>query len=385
MKHRATWVIFAAAMLAAGVTHTASSQPAPPPEIAEIPVVLLVDTGAGQTLFAREAERRFLPASLTKVMTIETALGRIAEHKLSPDQRLTVRPATHAAWQSQGSTMLLHSGENVPVDALLHGIATVSANNAAVVLAEGVAGSVPGWTAMMNAEADRLGLGCSRFATPNGWPDQGATIVCARDLVKLATVLIDRHPQAYRRYFGQPAFTWNGVSGRNRNPLLGAVAGADGIKTGHTNEAGYNLLGSAERDGRRLIMVVAGAKTELQRATASRALIEWGFSAWQSHKLFEPGAQVASARVQGGDARRVALTVRKPVSFATVARDDRISATVVYNGPLSAPIAKGAQVAVLRIVSASGLSAEVPLLAVEAVGKAGPVDRLLNGVAAWFS
>lgn len=374
-----------AAAIVAGLASSALSQPVPPPDIADIPVVLLVDTGAGQTLLAREAERRFLPASLTKVMTVETALELIAEGKLSPDRRLAVQPATHAAWHGKGSTMLLHSGESVPVDALLRGIAAVSANNAAVVLAEGVAGSVPKWAALMNGRARRLGMDCSHFASPSGWPDQGATFVCARDLVKLASAMIDRHPDAYRRYFAQTTVTWNGATGANRNPLLGTVAGADGIKTGHTSEAGYNLLGSAERDGRRLILVLAGAKTEGRRAAASRALMEWGFAAWHSRKLFEPGTPLASARVQGGDARNVELTVKRPLRFATTSSSERLSATVAYSGPLAAPIEKGAEVAMLRIVSASGLSAEVPLIAASAVGKAGPLDRLLNGLAAWFA
>ena len=163
-------------------------------------------------------------------------------------------------------------------------------------------------------------------------------------------------------------------------------AGADGIKTGHTNEAGYNFLGSAQRDGRRLISVVAGASSEAERANASRALLEWGFSAWDARQLFRQGAPIAEARVQGGDAGRIALIAGGAVhaSFPK-GNPGAISLQLVYKGPLVAPIEKGAEVAELRIITGAGEVGRVPLLAMRAVGKAGPIDRLWNGLAGIFS
>jgi D-alanyl-D-alanine carboxypeptidase (penicillin-binding protein 5/6) len=265
---------------------------------------------------------------------------------------------------------------------LLRGITTVSANDASVVLAEGVAGSVTNWTALMNEAAGRLGMRASRFGTPNGWPDRGGTQVSARDMITLGTALIERHPELYARYFGKKSLTWNGVTGQNYDPILGVVPGADGIKTGHTREAGYNFLGSAVRDGRRIMIVVGGAKSEEQRATAARDLIEWSFQAREALPLFATGALVGQARVQAGEARTVGLLAPGGIRV-TVVRGTRPSttATIRYRGPLTAPIAKGTEVALLEIAVAGQVVNRVPLVAATDIAKAGPFDRLVNGVA----
>jgi len=355
--------------------------PPPPPEIAPIPVSLLVDLGSGQVLTARKPDRSFVPASMTKVMTAYVAFEEMAANRLSPSRVFTVGDATARRWRGAGTSLDLAAGQNLTADTLLHGIATVSANDASVVLAEGYAGDVAGWTAMMNAEASRLGMTRSRFATPNGWPDGGATYVSARDLVTLARAMITRHPQLYRRYFGRKHMSWNGKVLQSHDPTVGVVAGADGIKTGHTAEAGYNFLGSARRGERRLVMVVAGAKSESERAAASRALLEWGFSAWEARPLFAAGAQVAEARVQGGAAREVPLVAAGPV-YAALPRGTAapVSLRLVYRGPIAAPIARGAPVAQLEIAVAGMQPGRVPLYAARDVAVAGPVDRLVNGL-----
>lgn len=355
-------------------------KPEVPAEVRAIPVGYLVDMGSGQVLYARQPERRFLPASMTKVMTAYVAFELIARGKLKPEQRFIVRPETAAEWNGKGTSLFLRGHESVSVDELLHGIATASANDACVVLAESYAGSVPGWTALMNAQARRLGLANSRFHTPNGWPDKGQTYVSAQDLVTLGRAMIERHPALYRRYFGQKQMDWHGVTLRSHDPTVGVVPGADGIKTGHTNEAGYNFLGSAERNGRRLMMVIGGAQTARQRAEASRALLEWGFTAWKNRRLFAQGAKVADARVQGGDARSVPLIAPHTIGHASYNPQESIHLRLIYKGPLKAPIAKGAQVAQLEIVSSDGETNRVPLVTGAAVGKAGPLDRLANGL-----
>ena len=235
--------------------------PAPPGQIEAIPVSLLVDLGSGQVLHERSPDLRFVPASMTKVMTAYVAFELIAQGDLLPEQHFFVSPETAAKWNGKGTSMYLRGGESVSVDMLLHGIATASANDASIVLAEGFAGDVRTWTGLMNAQARRLGMEDSHFNTPNGWPDGGKTYVSAADLVKLARALITRHPALYRRYFGQKRMEWHHVTLQSHDPTVGVVAGADGIKTGYTREAGYNFLGSAERRGRRLVMVIGGFLT----------------------------------------------------------------------------------------------------------------------------
>ena len=363
----------------------ASAAPAPPAAAAAIPVVLLVDGGAGQVLYARRPKLRFLPASTTKAMTAYTAFEMIGRGELDIDRRFVVSPQTFSGWHGKGTSMNLASGEAVSVGVLLQGITTISANDAAIVLAEGVAGSVPLWAARMNAEGARLGLRCSHFATPNGWPDGGATYVCAEDLVKIGRALAERHPALYRRFIGRKQMAWNGIVQQNKDPTLGVVCGADGIKTGHTGEAGYNFLASAARDGRRLYLVVGGARSEPERAAAARELLEWGFAAWHARPLFAAGAVVAEAQVQGGAARSVSLVADRPIALAIPAGSaPQIALRLHYRGPLSAPIARRAPVAELEMVVAGQPSVRVPLVAGRAVPLAGPLERLRNGLMGLF-
>lgn len=353
-----------------------------PAAVAAVPVYLAVDLSSHQVLAEREAGRSFLPASMTKVMTAYVAFELIRQGKLSPEQRFTVAPRTAALWSARGTGLRLTANEQVPVDILLRGITTVSANDASVVLAEGAAGSVANWIALMNAEARRLGMTASRFGTPNGWPDGGVTRVSARDMVTLGTALIERHPALYARYFGQKSLTRNGVTGQNHDPILGIVPGADGIKTGHTREAGYNFLGTAARQGRRIMIVVGGARSEQERAAASRELLEWGFGAWDTLPLFAKGAVIGEARVQGGDARRIRLVAPHGASLTVAAGSrPRTTTQIRYRGPLAAPIAKGAEVAALEISVAGRVINRVPLVAAASVARAGPFDRLVNGMA----
>lgn len=377
-----------AALALGGAPDTpALAKASPPPVQTEaIPVLLLTDLGSGRELVARQPDLPFVPASMTKVMTAKVAFREIAAGRLDPRAVVTV-PATLAReWNGKGASLYLKGGDKVSVDRLLAAIVTVSANDAAMVLASHHGGDIAGWSALMNREARRLGMASSRFATPSGWPDNGATHVSARDLVRLARALLEEHPADYRRYFGRRSLVVNGAELRNRDPVTGVVAGADGIKTGYTREAGHNFLGSAERDGTRLVMVVAGARSEAERAGASRALLEWGFTAWQRQPLFKAGDVVASARTQGGNARRVALASTRPLHATWQGGAGPGTRLVLhYRGPLQAPIAKGAQVAELEIRTADGGAGRVPLVAVHAVGKAGPMDRLVNGLIGLFS
>lgn len=255
------------------------------PYTTQAPIVMLKDLDSGRILFSRGAEKRFAPASMTKVMTAYVVLDLIKRGRLSRDTMFTVEDATWKKWsaRSRSSSMFLKSGENISVDDLLKGLITVSGNDAAAVLAVGIDGSEEAFSKRMNVMANKLGMSSSNFGTPSGWPDGGVTKVSAGDLILLADRLIRDHPAAYTRYFSIPklrhgtAPDGKPIVQANRNPILGRFIGADGIKTGHTSEAGYCFLGSAKRDGRRLIMVVAGMPSEKARRDEAERLMNWGF------------------------------------------------------------------------------------------------------------
>lgn len=356
------------------------------PTAAEAPVALLVDLGSGQVLHARHPDARFMPASVTKVMTLYLAFELIAQGRLDPAQVFTMSPGIARDWRRVGSTMFLDNGERVRVDDLLLGIANVSANDGAAVLAEGQAGSVAAWTAMMNQTALGLGMTGSHFESPNGWPDEGRTFTTASDLVALARALITRHPDKFGYYVGRAGFEYKGIAQVNHDPMIGRVPGADGIKTGFTNEAGYSYLGTVRRNGQRLVLVLAGVPNGRLRAKIAKAYVEWGFSAFERRQLFAPGAVVGEARVQDGDARTVPLKAAGMLAInLPKGSNSPLTATIRYDGPLRAPIAAGQEVAVMEVTAEGVSPARIPLYAAEAVGTAGLFDRIVNAALGLFS
>lgn len=348
------------------------------------PVVLLADISSGQVLFARAADKRMLPASMTKAMTALVVFDLIKQGTLSEDTVVTVSPAA-ARLAGKGTTLYLRSGEKVRLGDLLMGTTIVSANDAAVALAEAALGSEAKFVGAMNAYAKALGMNASHFASVNGLPDGGKTYVTANDMIRLATALVAEHPALYRQYFGHKSMDWRGGLYNSRSPFAGVLPGADGIKTGHTREAGFNFLGAVERDGRRLVLVVGGAPTEAARADASRGLAEWGYSAWDSRAFLTPGFVVGAARVQGGDAREVQLTVPRAFALSrTKGQPAEVNGRIVYQGPLKAPLAKGQQVARLEIAVDGQPGYALPLVTARAVGPAGAIDRIGNGLLGLF-
>jgi serine-type D-Ala-D-Ala carboxypeptidase (penicillin-binding protein 5/6) len=351
----------------------------------------LLDLSSGAVLYEKNADVRMPPASMAKMMTTEVAFELIDKKQLPLNKMCTVRPETWQRWHGPqgGSTMFLSVNEQVSVENLLHGIVTLSGNDASVVLAECIAGTEQAFAGQMNALAKQLGLKNSHFGNSNGWPDEGVTYVTARDLATLARATIERHPELYRKFYSQTGFTWGKTLGaganitqQNRNPILGKVQGADGLKTGHTEEAGYGFTGSANQNGRRLIEVVAGLDSWNARVQESTRLIQWGFGAWQAKPLFQAGAKVGSAKVQLGDESEVSLVaprnlaVTVPAGLATGATAMKIR----YNGPVAAPIAKGQQIAELVITTGDTPPQVVPLVAGEEVGQAGFFGRIWIGL-----
>lgn len=359
--------------------------PAPVP--AEIPVALLIDISNGQTLFAREADRRFMPASVTKVMTAYTAFKLIDEGELRPGQRFAYTPELEEAWYGEGSNMFLRAGEQPTIGQLLLGITTVSGNDASVALAVAATGSLESWVALMNANAATLGMNDTHFGSANGFPDGGQTYTSAHDLALLGAALVRDYPGLYRRYFGHRLLRWRNITQANHDPVTGRVEGADGMKTGYTREAGFTFLGSAERDGRRLVMVLAGSPDNRVRDETARALLEWGFAEFTPRVMVPGGTHVGSAQIQDGANHSVELRTPRDVlvDLPRGVDADRVSMEVVYRGPIQAPVAAGDAIALLRLSIDAGTVMEVPLEAAETVPRASPLQRVVNAFAKWLA
>jgi D-alanyl-D-alanine carboxypeptidase (penicillin-binding protein 5/6) len=374
----------------------ATSAPAAAPQFdTPAKTAFLLDLSSGAVLYAKNPDMRMPPASMAKMMTTLVAFELIDKGQLPLNKMCTVRPETWQKWHgpAAGSTMFLSANEQVSVDNLLKGIVTLSGNDASVVLAECIAGTEQAFTDQMNALAKRIGLANSHFGTANGWPDNGVTYVTARDLATLAKATIEDHYKLYKQHYSLPSFTWGKTLGsnqditqQNRDPILGRVRGADGLKTGHTDEAGYGFTGSAEQDGRRLIEVLAGLPSWNSRVQESTRLIEWGFNAWSAKPLFKQGAKVGTAKVQLGSSSEVALVAPRNLAVTVPAglSSGNVQIKIRYDGPLVAPIAKGQEVAQLVVTTGDTPPQIVPLVAGEDVAKAGFFGRIWLGLKSLF-
>jgi D-alanyl-D-alanine carboxypeptidase (penicillin-binding protein 5/6) len=315
-------------------------------------------------------------------------------NELQADRMCTVRPETWQRWHgpAAGSTMFLSPGEQVSVRNLLHGIVTLSGNDATVVLAECISGTEAAFVALMNRHAQELGLSNSHWGNPVGWPDNGVTYTSARDLGTLAAATIREYPQLYREYYNTREFTWGRTLGGNqpitqgnRNPLLGRVAGADGLKTGHTEEAGYGFTGSADQNGRRIVMVVAGLSSFNERIEESVRFMDWGFRAWQSRPILRQGQRIGEAQVQQGNAVNVGLVAPRNLAITyPTGLGQNVRARIVYQGPVKAPIKAGQHIADLVVSMPDGVEQRMPLVAEKDVAEAGFFGRAWSGLTGLF-
>jgi D-alanyl-D-alanine carboxypeptidase (penicillin-binding protein 5/6) len=372
-------------LLAGLASGLAAGVPAAPPVAANFETraahAILIDAATDTVLFQKAPDERMPPASMAKLVTTAVILDAIKSGKLKLTDEFEV---SENAWRqggtkSGGSTMFAKLHSSIPVDDLLHGIIIQSGNDACITVAEGMAGTEATFANMMNEEARQIGLTGSHFANSTGLPDPDQYMT-ARDLAKVAKYIIDQFPESYKIY-GQREFTWNRIKQPNRNPLLDMNIGADGLKTGFTDEAGYGLVGSAVRDGERLIVVVAGTKSEKERAEESRKLLEWGFRAFERVSLFGQGEVVGEARVFGGNAKQVGLVSREPVDVLLPRGSrDQIRAQIVYQGPVRAPVTAGQPIGVIRISAGASLSKEAPLYAADDVGRGSMSQRALDAV-----
>lgn len=332
----------------------------------------IMDFDTGTVLLDKEGDTLTEPASMTKMMTVHMLFKHIKDGSVSMDDTFHV---SEKAWRKGGSKMFVEVNSDVSVSDLLHGIIVQSGNDAAIVVAEGLAGTEDAFATEMTEEARNIGMTKSVFKNATGWPAEGH-LVTVHDLATLARDTIRDFPELYKLY-SVKEFTYNGIRQPNRNPLLGTSAGVDGLKTGHTETAGYGLTASAERDGRRLILVVNGLGSVRERRTESQKLLDWGFREFDNYDLFAKDETVGSANVWLGAETKVDLVSDKDVllTLPRSARND-MKVSVVYEGPIPAPITKGAQVASLKVEMADQETREFPLYAAHDVGRLGFIGRI---------
>lgn len=336
----------------------------------------LIDLSTDTVLFAKNADDAMTPSSMSKLMTVYLVFERLAKGSLKLTDTF---PVSERAWRMQGSKMFVMVGTQVSVADLLRGIIVQSGNDACIVVAEGLASSEEAFAAQMTAKARELGLTGSRFANASGWPDPNQ-VMTAHDLAILADRLITDFPQYYP-IFSEKDFTYGGITQGNRDPLLGKVPGADGLKTGHTDDGGFGLVGSVQRDGRRLVLVLNGLSSMAERAAEGARIMEWGFREFEAFPVAKAGDVLADAPVWLGAADTVGLTVAKDtrVSLRRAARPD-MTVKVVYDSPIPAPVAAGDHVADLVISVPDSPDISLPLVAAAEVGKAGLFGRIFGNL-----
>ncbi len=338
---------------------------------------ILVDATTGGSLLERNADEPMPPSSMSKIMTALMVFESLRQGRIRLDDTMTV---SDNAWRkggakSGGSTMFLNPGQTVTVEELLRGIIVQSGNDACIVIAEGLAGSEDAFSAEMTRWARELGLQHSVFKNATGWPD-AEHVSTARDLARLARVTIEKYPEYYH-YYAEKEFMFNGIRQGNRNPLLYKDTGGDGLKTGHTEAAGYGLTASAVRGDRRLIMVLNGLPSIRARTEEAERLMAWGFREFDNYALLKAGETVSTAEVWFGEKASVGLRIEDDL-VVTLPRKSRarMTVTVRYEGPVPAPIEEGRPIAMLRVTAPDALPVEVPLVAAEAVERLGFFGRL---------
>jgi D-alanyl-D-alanine carboxypeptidase (penicillin-binding protein 5/6) len=352
---------------------------------------LLMD-GDGQVLWAKAAYAPMPPASMSKLMTIDLLFSRLKDGRVHLTDKF---PVSEAAWKTGGSKMFVSVGSQVPVEDLIRGIIIQSGNDACVVVAEALGGTVDGFVAMMNKRAKELGLNQSHFVNPDGLPDPPGQLMSALDLAKLARHLITAYPQYYH-YFGERSFVWNGITQQNRDMVLDKLDGADGLKTGHTDAAGYGITASAKRGDQRLILVLNGLRypdlansspqrqdwfAERRRSDEAARILGLAFREFRKYRLVGANDVVGQAPVWQGTADNVPLTVGKPLSVTLpVESRSKMKMSVSFHGPVQAPIAKGQQIGTMTITAPDFPTMKVPVYAANSVDRAGIFGRIFLGI-----
>jgi D-alanyl-D-alanine carboxypeptidase (penicillin-binding protein 5/6) len=368
---------FAAGLLLCGPL---AAQPAPPAPQIVAASWLLLDVTSGQTIAAQNADERRDPASLTKLMTAYLAFGALRDRTLTPSQAVKV---SENAWRAEGSRMFVEPRRTVSVDELLHGMIVQSGNDASVALAELIAGSEPAFAERMNQEAKRLGLTGSSFTNATGLSDP-QHYATANDLGRLAAALIRDFPDYYPLY-ALKEYRYNNITQPNRNRLLWIDPYVDGVKTGHTDAAGWCLVASAKRGERRLLTVVLGAASDAARTSESQKLLNYGFQAYDTVQLYQAGKPVSSLRVWKGAAAEVPAGFLAD-RYLTLPKGDaaKLELTLAATEPLLAPIGRGQRIGTVKVALEGKPLAEFPLVALVDVPLANIFGRAWDSVRLWF-
>ncbi len=363
------------------LTSPALAQQLPVPPTLAAKSWLLLEMGSGQVLTAEKPDERIEPASLTKLMTAYLTFAALRQKTIALDQPV---PVSQKAWKTGGSKMFIRVDTQVPVEDLIKGMIVQSGNDACVALAEAIAGSEETFAQMMNREAKRLGMNSSNFTNSTGLPDP-QLYTTARDLATLASALIRDFPEEYKKYYSIKEFRYNNITQPNRNRLLFIDPSVDGVKTGHTEGAGYCLVSSALRDQRRLLSVVLGAKSDATRASESLKLLNWGFQSYDAVILFPKDQPVATLRVWNGTQKTVRAGFEQPFMIA-VPRGyaDKVKSEFTTPPRLMAPIQAGQPLGSLKVSIDGKLYGEYPVPALENVGLIGIFGRTIDSVLLWF-
>ena len=309
---------------------------------------------------------------MSKLMTVAIVFEKLKSGELSLTDEFFV---SEKAWRMQGSKMWVEVDTKIPLNDLLRGIIVQSGNDACIVIAENISGTEEAFADLMTRKAREWGMNNSTFANASGWPDPNQKM-SMRDLGLLTRKMISEYPEYYR-IFSEREFTWENIPQTNRNPLLGVFEGADGLKTGHTEESGYGLVGSAVKDGERRIIVVNGLDSSKERRNEARRMMQLSFNDFTAKTLFEAGDIVGEAQIFGGKAKTVPLITRDAVSMVLHRSElDTVKATFVYEGPVAAPIAEAQQIGFLKIARDNGTTREYPLFAGRRVSETGFMGRV---------
>ena len=327
------------------------------------PYAILIDARSGDVLFEKQADVQVPPASMSKLMTMILVFEGLKAGNLKLDQELVI---SEDAWRrggasSGGSTMYAELNSRVKLSDLVQGGIVQSANDACIAIAEGMAGSEAAFAEKMTVKARELGLKEASFRNATGLPDPGHHM-SARDLSVMARYIINSFPEQFK-YYSLPQFTWNKITQQNRNPLLKDYPGADGMKTGYTKEAGYGLVGTASRDGRRLIMVIAGLTSIDERRLEAQKLLDWGFSQFRAFEVYSKGDRIGAARVWGGERRSVELLAGADMKVALSPPEQKaVTVSMTYKGPLMAPVKAGETVGSVRVMVNGVVITEQPVV-----------------------
>ncbi|HED12353.1 MAG TPA: D-alanyl-D-alanine carboxypeptidase [Gammaproteobacteria bacterium] len=368
-------------VVAAKTTLPKAARASVPEPVLKVKSWLLMDFGSGQILSSGNPDKRIEPASLTKIMTSYVVFDKVKKGLFSLEDKVLI---SNKAWRTGGSRMFVKVNTKVSLGALLRGLIIQSGNDAAVAMAEYIAGTEQGFTALMNQEAARLGMKNTHFVNSTGLPDPNHYST-AYDLAILSAALIRDFPEHYA-WYKEKEFTYNKITQKNRNLLLWRDPTVDGIKTGHTQSAGYCLIASSLQGQMRLIAVITGAKSNRHRASAAQALLRYGYSFYETRQLYAANSVVATARVYLGDQKQLQVGSLKPIAVTLPRRRFKDSKTLITLNPvLKAPISKGQQVGELKVQLRGQVVYTIPLVALTAVAEGSWWRRIIDHVLLWFT